>query len=83
MDFGEVTAWDPPHKLAYLWHIKRDRADATEVEVSFVELEGDTTRVDIVHSGWERLGGDGPSWRERNENGWATLIPHYKEAAER
>ena len=29
-DWGEVTVWDPPARLAYRWHIGRDRGDATE-----------------------------------------------------
>jgi uncharacterized protein YndB with AHSA1/START domain len=29
-EWGEVTIWQPPTKLAYLWHIGRDRAEATE-----------------------------------------------------
>ena len=24
IDWGEITAWDPPHRLGYLWHIGRD-----------------------------------------------------------
>ena len=35
--WGEVTAWEPPGRLAYLWHLRRDRADATEVEIRFIE----------------------------------------------
>ena len=34
-DWGEVLAWEPPHRLAYLWHLRADRADATEVEIVF------------------------------------------------
>ena len=83
VDFGEITIWEPPRRLGYLWHIRRDRADATDVEISFVQQDDGTTRVEIVHSGWERLGSDGVAWRERNKKGWATLIPYYKETAER
>ena len=36
--------------------------------------------VTIVHSGWERLGAVGPERRERNERGWAGLLPHYRDA---
>ena len=76
-DWGEVTVWEPPERLAYLWHLRRDRADATEVSVRF-EARGDGgTRVEIEHAGWERLGADAETWRGRNEHGWRTLVPHY------
>ncbi len=79
-DWGEVTAWDPPRRLAYLWHLRRDRADATEVEITFAAIGERSTRVDIEHRGWERLGAHGPDWREANEGGWTSLLPHYAAA---
>jgi uncharacterized protein YndB with AHSA1/START domain len=75
-DWGEVLAWEPPRRLAYLWHLRFDRADATEVEITFAPA-AEGTAVTIVHSGWERLGGKGPERRTRNERGWAGLLPHY------
>jgi uncharacterized protein YndB with AHSA1/START domain len=33
-DWGEVLDWEPPHRLRYLWHLRFDRSDATEVEVT-------------------------------------------------
>jgi uncharacterized protein YndB with AHSA1/START domain len=78
-DWGEVIAWEPPDRLVYLWHLRFDRADATEVEVTFAPA-GDGTRVSIVHSGWERLGAAGPERRERNERGWAGVVERYREA---
>jgi uncharacterized protein YndB with AHSA1/START domain len=78
-DWGEVLAFQPPHRLAYLWHIAGDRSDATEVEITFTG-EGDGTTVRIVHSGWERLGAAGPEMRRRNRQGWAGLLHHYQEA---
>ena len=77
IDWGEVTGWEPPRRLAYLWHIRRDRADATDVEITFVPIDGATTRVDIVHTGWERLGDEGRSWRDANAGGWNGLLPHF------
>lgn len=79
-DWGEVTAWEPPARLVYLWHLKRDRAEATEVEIRFVSLADDATRFDIEHRGWKVLGAEGQTWRDRNLGGWATLLPHYREA---
>ena len=79
-DWGEVGVWKPPARLAYLWHLRRDRADATEVEVRLVS-QGDTgTRIEIEHRGWERLGAGGEQLRERNRAGWETLLPHYLDA---
>jgi hypothetical protein len=75
-DWGEVTVWEPPRRLGYLWHLRRDRADATEVEITFTERDG-ATLVVIEHRGWDRLGALGPDWREANKGGWATLLPHY------
>jgi uncharacterized protein YndB with AHSA1/START domain len=81
-DWGEVLAWEPPHRLAYLWHLGSDRGRATEVDISFAGDAAATT-VTIVHRGWERLGADAPSWRERNLGGWGGLLPHYRQAAAR
>lgn len=79
-DWGEVTVWEPPTRLGYTWHLRRDRADATMVEIRFVG-RGSVTTVEIEHRGWERLGAEGGSWRDRNHGGWATLLPHYRAAA--
>jgi hypothetical protein len=74
--WGEVTAWEPPGRLCYLWHLRRDRSDATEVEIRFLAQDSGT-RVEIEHRGWERLGADADQWRDRNVVGWQTLLPHF------
>jgi hypothetical protein len=79
-EWGEVTLWEPPHRLGYLWHLRTDRSAATEVEIRFIAGAEATTRIEIQHAGWERLGGDGPQWRDRNRMGWATLLPHFQAA---
>jgi hypothetical protein len=80
IDWGEVTAWDPPRRFSYLWHIRRARGEATDVEVTFADAGDGTTRVEIVHSGWERLGDDGRSWRDANRGGWTGLLPAFASA---
>jgi uncharacterized protein YndB with AHSA1/START domain len=81
--WGEVTVWEPPRRLAYLWHLGRDRGDATEVEIRFVDEGGDRTRIEIEHSGWERLGDTADTWRDRNRAGWDSLLPHFANAVEK
>jgi hypothetical protein len=82
IEWGEITVWEPPQRLGYLWHISRRREDATDVDLHFVDLGNDSTRLDIVHSGWERLGAQGPAFREANSAGWNSLIPRFSDAAE-
>ncbi len=79
-DWGEVLAWEPPERLVYLWHLRFDRADATEVEVRFAAREDGGTTVRIVHRGWERLGAEGPGRRDRNRQGWAGVLGPYRAA---
>jgi uncharacterized protein YndB with AHSA1/START domain len=79
-DWGEVTVWEPPTQVAYLWHLRRDRADATEVEIRFLAQGDGATRVQIEHRGWERLGELGAERRQQNLAGWQTLLPHYQDA---
>jgi uncharacterized protein YndB with AHSA1/START domain len=79
-DWGEVLAWEPPHRLVYLWHLRFDRSDATEVEVTFTPHEGGTA-VAIEHRGWERLGAIAEERRERNRRGWAGVVDRYVAAA--
>lgn len=81
-EWGEVTVWDPPNRLGYLWHMRRDRADATQVEIRF-QADGPTTRVEVEHTGWERLGAAAQEWRDRNVGGWTSLAPHFLTEAER
>jgi uncharacterized protein YndB with AHSA1/START domain len=77
-DWGEVTVWSPPARLAYLWHLRRDRSDATEVEIRFVAKDSGGTRIEIEHHGWERLGRAADQWREQNRVGWETLLPYFQ-----
>jgi uncharacterized protein YndB with AHSA1/START domain len=77
VDWGRVLEWDPPRGLTYLWHLRQDRADATEVRIAFVPIEGGGTRLEIEHRGWDRLGARGPDRRDANQRGWAGLLPHF------
>jgi uncharacterized protein YndB with AHSA1/START domain len=82
-DWGQVTTWEPPDRISYLWHLRQNRADATEVEITFAATdgEGDGTTVSIVHHGWDQLGTRGQERRDSNQRGWAGLLPHFKAAA--
>ena len=80
-DWGQITLLDPPRRLVYRWHLRVDRADASEVDITFLPDTPDRTRVEIEHRGWERLGSSGPDRRMGNLAGWSGLLPHFVEAA--
>jgi uncharacterized protein YndB with AHSA1/START domain len=82
IDWGVITEWGPPRRLGYTWHIGRDATQATDVLLTFVHLGDGTSRLDIVQTGWERLGADGQSFREANSAGWGGLFPSFCAAAE-
>ncbi|HTC85939.1 MAG TPA: SRPBCC family protein [Candidatus Acidoferrum sp.] len=76
-DWGGITTWEPPRRFAYTWHLNTDRSDATDVEIRFTPGDDGMTRVEIEHTGWERLGARGEAWQQRNHAGWSTLLPYY------
>ena len=88
-DWGEVLAYEPPHRLMLSWHLNGewaydpDPAHASEVEVTFTPA-GDGTRVELVHRGFERTGPTGDALREgvSREGGWGGLLKLYSEALE-
>lgn len=81
--WGSVTAWDPPQRFGYRSHITSPPDEATNVEVRFSDNGNGTTRVTIEHSGFERLGPDGPARREGNQRYWERLIPEFVKACNR
>lgn len=54
-EWGKVLEWEPPTRFVMSWHPGRDADGAQRLEVTF-HPEGDGTRLEIVHSGWEKLG---------------------------
>jgi len=72
--WGTIVAYDPPHRLAFSWIVGGLSPDEAQlVNISFTP-EGSGTRVELTHSGWEKLGDAAASLRERYDRGWATLI---------
>jgi Activator of Hsp90 ATPase homolog 1-like protein len=82
IEWGRIVEWDPPRRLRYLWHIATDPKHATDVEIVFREMPDASTRVEIEHGGWDRLGEIGQSWRDANRAGWDGVLPAYRDDAE-
>jgi uncharacterized protein YndB with AHSA1/START domain len=71
-DWGIVTAWEPPERFASTWHPGYDAAEGQDLEVRFTP-EGDGTRVDLVHTGWERRA-DAEEMLRNYDAGWDVVL---------
>jgi uncharacterized protein YndB with AHSA1/START domain len=67
--WGTVTVWDAPNRLAFTWHVGRSPDTTQSVEVTFT-TSGLGTQVQLVHSGWERLGSNAERLRAEYDGGW-------------
>ena len=80
--WGTLVAWEPLNRIVYSWHPGRGEETAQEVEITFGP-EGEGTRVDIRHYGWERLGDRLEETIASYNEGWDKVIAVYARAAER
>lgn len=79
-EWGEVLVWEPPTRVDYLWHLFFDRSEATEITVTFTEIE-DGSKVRLVQTGFEKLGVEiGSERRRRTSNAWLEVTGHYRDA---
>ena len=79
--WGTVLAYEPPHRLAFSWIVELSPGEEQQVEIRFIP-EGSGTRVELTHSGWEKLGEAAANLRQRYDRGWATVFErHFAEYA--
>jgi len=78
--WGIVQSWEPPQRVGYTWHPGRGEDTAQEVEVTFTP-EGDGTRVEVRHWGWEKLGDRLDETIASYNEGWNLVLGRYAEAA--
>jgi uncharacterized protein YndB with AHSA1/START domain len=63
-DWGRVVVWSPPRRLVLTWQIDgrwqpvADPAKASEIEVTFRQVDEDTTAVELAHVKLHRHGAD-------------------------
>jgi uncharacterized protein YndB with AHSA1/START domain len=84
-EWGEVLAYEPPHRLVLTWHVGADwkyHADqASEVEVTFTP-DGESTHVILEHRHLERHGEGAERLRDAVSagGGWPGLLKRYSDA---
>lgn len=85
--WGEVLAWDPPHRVELAWNLdgtwtyQPGRENASRVDVRFSAVGPGLTRVVLEHRGFEAHGpGGGPGQRAAvaaDGGGWPLLLQLY------
>jgi uncharacterized protein YndB with AHSA1/START domain len=81
--WGEILAWDPPHRFVMTWHPGREPETGQEVEVRFLAA-GAGSRVELEHRGWQTLGAAAAETREGYASGWDDVLDaHFRTAAEK
>ena len=74
--WATVVAWEPPGRLVLAWNILERDPVATELEVRFLP-DGDRTRVELEHRGWEALTADATEKRDSYDTGWDHVLGRY------
>ena len=84
-DWGRVLIWEPPQRFVMAWLINAqwqcdpDLSRTSEVEVRFTQQPDGTTRVDLEHRNFERMGESGSNMRMMVDStgGWGGLLILY------
>ena len=76
-EWGKVSVWKPYQLVKFHWYPGRTADTAQEVTVSFNELEGGGTLVELVHIGWETLGERAQATRTGYDTGWDFVLAKY------
>ncbi len=86
-DWGRVVAWEPPNRLVLAWQIgadwHHDPQLLTEVEIRFVSVGDNTTRVDLEHRDLDRFGESEEQMRAGFDSpgGWRGLLDAFAAVA--
>jgi uncharacterized protein YndB with AHSA1/START domain len=79
-DWGAILVYEPPYRLVLEWKVN-PAAPPTEVEVRF-SADGDGTRVELEHRGWEQYPSGGSDERAAYDTGWDHVLGRFREAAD-
>jgi len=82
-DWGDVIKWEAPGRVVLAWRIRPDWSYdpklLTEIDIHFVSLGENSTRVDLEHRLLGNMGEGAEAARKtfNTEPGWSTLLASY------
>jgi uncharacterized protein YndB with AHSA1/START domain len=83
LPWGEVIAWEPPHRVVMAWRPHSLPEPPTEIEATFT-AHGNATVVQIEHRGWELLSdGFRAQLYDVYVRGWITTLERFVTFADR
>lgn len=74
--WGTVLVWEPHSRTVFTWHPDRTPEVAQNIEVRFTPA-GSGTRLELIHTGWERLGAEAKKARRAYPMGWTYVLNHW------
>jgi len=74
--WATVLTWEPPNRLVLAWNILEREPAGTELEVRFLP-EGEATRIELEHRGWEKLAEEASEKRNEYDTGWDHVLGVY------
>ena len=80
-EWGQITEWDEPNSVGFVWVHAFDAAQATRVALTFA-ADGPTTQVRLEQTGFTALGEAGAVRRERTWAAWGVVTSAYVADAE-
>ena len=82
-DWGTVLIWEPPDRVVLAWELnsdwQHDRTIQSEVEVRFVAIGPETTRVELEHRKLDVYGERAATMAQAlaGEGGWSGILDRF------
>jgi uncharacterized protein YndB with AHSA1/START domain len=74
---GQVTVWEPPHRLAHTWALAQTAEHPSEISVTFTPA-GEATHFHFEHGGWN----DGNAQFREKFGDWPLILAAFVTLAE-
>lgn len=71
--WGTITKWDEGRAIGISWYVGRSEDEATDLEVVFTPTDMGT-RIELTHSGFDRLGDAAVAMHGNYEKGWDFVL---------